>query len=239
MGSTIEFLAAWESLHNDHFNPVGSDRIKTLITGNSFRLSVNRWVEETNAFGIAAKAGRYGGTWAHRDIALQFCYWLSPVFQVYLVKEFQRLKSAEASVLNLDWSLRRELAKLNYPLHTEAVRNLIDRRRQLFPTPKSSEARVYAGEADVLNVAVFGMTATEWRAANPRSKGNIRDQATIEQLHVLANMESYNAILLRNGLDQWQRVNELTRTAAEQLKIFEEMNIAALSRLKRTDGLDA
>ncbi len=231
--STVEFLGIWEKLFNsDGFNSVEFEGIKNEAGTNTFALSPKRWAELTGAVGIASKTGRYGsGVFAHSDIAAHFCSWLSPEFYLLLIREFQRLKSLESD----DWQLRRELSKLNYPLHTEAVRGMIERKKALKPLPKQAEGPIYASEADVLNIAVFGMTAEDWRLANPGARGNIRDGASAIELHVLANMESYNAILIRNGLGQWQRINELTRTAAEQMKIFEEANIAAIRRLRAAD----
>lgn len=227
--NTIILLGAWEAKFNPNFNSVEFDGIKSEAGTNAFTLSPKRWIEQTNAIGIRAKGGRYStGTFAHKDIAFAFCYWLSPDFQLYVSWEFQRLKQLESS----DWQLRRELAKLNYPLQTEAVRTMIEEKRQIGAL-RTSEAPIYAAEADVLNMAVFGMTAEQWRTMRPDARGNLRDHASIIELHVLANMESYNAILIRNGWNQWQRINELTRTAAEQMRIFEETNIAAIQRLRR------
>lgn len=233
--STIEFLATWEGLFNPDFNSLEFDRIKTEAGLNTFSISVKKWVETTLAIGIHSKAGRFGaGVFAHNDIATHFCTWLSPEFHLLLIREFQRMKMLESD----DWQLRRELTKLNYPLHTEAVRSMIEQKKALRPMmPKSAEGPIYASEADVLNIAVFGMTAEDWRLQNPGARGNMRDSASIIELHILANMESYNAILIRNGLGQWQRINELTRTAAEQMTVFEEVNIAAIRRLRLSDGL--
>ncbi len=231
LGNTVEFLAAWESVHNPEFNPVGSDWIKTQITDNAYRLSVKTWLEKTSAIGITASAGRYGGTFAHRDIAVQFCYWLSPLFQVYLIKEFQRLKESEAAALNLEWKVRRELAKVNYGLHAHFVKSEIIDRWQVRP---SEEFLHYASEADLLNLALFGMTAAQWREANPElatKNGNIRDTATLAELTVLSNLESYNAILLRNGVDKESRFRELQRTAQQQLEVFESISQSAIKRL--------
>lgn len=227
--NSVEFLGVWERLFNPDFNSVEFEGIKNAAGSNTFHLSVKKWVEMTNAIGINSRTGRYGsGVFAHNDIAAHFCSWLSPEFQLLLIREFQRLKTLESG----EWQLRRELAKINYPLHTEAVKGLIDQKRTFQVLPKNAEGQIYASEADVLNIAVFGMTAEQWRTANPQARGNIRDNASIIELHVLANMESYNAILLRNGLNQWQRINELTRTAADQMKLFEETNIAAIRRLR-------
>ncbi len=227
--STLDFLGVWERLFNPDFNSIEFDGIKMEAGTNTFALSPKKWIETTGAIGITSKTGRYGaGVFAHDDIAAHFCSWLSPEFHLLLIREFQRLKSIESK----DWQLRRELSKINYPLHTEAVKNFIDEKRAVKHLPKLAEAPIYAGEADVLNMAVFGTTAEQWRAAHPEKRGNIRDHASIIELHVLANMESYNAILLRNGWNQWQRINELTRTAAEQMKIFEQTNISAIQRLR-------
>lgn len=231
LGNTVEFLAAWESVHNPEFNPVGSDWIKTQITDNAYRLSVKTWIEKTGAVGITASAGRYGGTFAHRDIAVQFCYWLSPLFQVYLIKEFQRLKENEAAALNLEWKVRRELAKVNYGLHTHFVKSEIIERWQVRP---SEEFLHYASEADLLNLALFGLTAAQWREANPElatKNRNIRDAATLAELTVLSNLESYNAILLRNGVDKESRFRELRRTAQQQLEVLESLAPSAMKGL--------
>ncbi len=231
--NTLLLLGAWEQRFNPDFKPVEFDGFKEEAGTNAFTLSPKRWIERTGAIGIRTKSGRYGGgTYAHKDLAFAFCHWLSPEFQLYVSWEFQRLKQLESQ----DWSLRREFAKLNYPLHTAAVQEVIEQQRSFRPISKSVEKQVYASEADALNVALFGITAEQWRNANPDSRGNIRDHASIIELHVLANMESYNAILLRNGHSQWQRINELTRTAAEQMKIFEETNIAAIRRLRTSAG---
>lgn len=227
--STVEFLGVWERLFNPDFNSIEFERIKNEAGANTFALSPKKWNDLTGAIGISSRAGRYGaGVYAHNDIAAHFCSWLSPEFQLLLIREFQRLKTLESG----EWQLRRELTKINYPLHTEAVKGFIERKRAFQPISKNAEGQIYASEADVLNIAVFGMSAEQWREANPDARGNIRDSASIIELHVLANMESYNAILLRNGLNQWQRINELTRTAAEQMKLFEETNIAAIRRLR-------
>jgi hypothetical protein len=212
---TIEFLGAWEGLHNPRFNPIEFDRIRSEAGVNSFVLSVKRWTEETGAIGIRSSAGRYGGTSAHADIAFGFAYWISPVFQLYVSKEFQRLKQVEQGTLA--WNLRRELAKVNYDLHTQAVRDVL--LPKLLPKRKM-EGVVYASEADVLNMALFGMTAREWQAANPNQKGNMRDQASIEQLTVLANLESLNAVLIADGLPQYERLEKLNAVAVHQMRVL-------------------
>lgn len=218
LGSTVEFLGVWEQLHNPNFNPVGFDRIKMSLTSNTFRLSAKKWTEETNAIGIVAKAGRYGGTYAHRDIAIQFCYWLSPTFQIYLIKEFQRLNSERRE--SLQWDVRRLLTKVNYHIHANAVR------QSLVPVINwhtKTEGFYFASEADVLNVAVFGMTAAEWRAAYPQLEGNMRDHATPEQLIILANLEAINAALIRDGLSQDERAMKLNEIAVYQMEILSSL----------------
>lgn len=223
LGSTVEFLGAWEQIHNLDFNSVGYDRIKTSLTSNTFRLSVKKWLEETSAVGITAKSGRYGGTYAHRDIAIQFCYWLSPTFQIYLIKEFQRLKDDESDRLKLDWNLKRTLAKVNYRIHTDAVKTY------LIP-PKFSETKVeglyYASEADILNLALFGVTAKQWREDNAELKGNIRDHATTEQLLVLSNLENLNAEFIKLGMDKETRLSRLNETAIHQIGLFVGIDIS-------------
>jgi hypothetical protein len=214
---TIEFLGVWEKLHNPDFNPIEFDKIKNEAGLNRFILSAKNWIKATNAIGIQSKAGRYGGTFAHRDIALGFCYWLSPPFQLYLIKEFQRLKKIEAQQKqdSLEWSLKRLLTKINYSIHTDAIKET------LIP-PRLAQSKtsglVYASEADLLNMALFGMTVKEWRLQNTDAKGNIRDYATTEQLLVLANLEAINAELIRQGLEQDERVIRLNEAAITQMR---------------------
>lgn len=218
--STIEYLGLWEQLHNPDFNPYGFAGIKEKTGSNSYYISIHQWVTETNAKGLVSKPGRYGGTFAHKDIAIQFCYWLNPTFQLYLIKEFQRLKEAESSQLQLQWSLRRELAKANFYIHSDAVReNLVP----ILDWNTKREAIQQASEADLLNLALFGMTAKEWRAQNPEAKGNMRDQASIEQLLVLANLESLNAEFIRLGYDRDQRVRLLHKAAQTQMEVMAKL----------------
>lgn len=210
---TIEFLAVWERINNPSFNSVEFDRIRLEAGTNRFRLSVKRWMDSVQGIGVIAKAGRYGGTFAHRDIAFEFGSWLSPEFKLYLITEFQRYKQAEAQ-RGLDWNVRRTLTKVQYRVHTDAVK------AHLVPptlSPKDA-AFVYANEADVLNKALFGMTAAEWKRANPGAKGNIRDQATMEQLVVLSSLESQNALLIEQQLPQAQRLQMLNNLARAQLQ---------------------
>lgn len=222
LGSTVEFLGAWEQIHNSSFNPVGYDRIKMSLTSNTFRLSVKKWLEETSAVGIIAKSGRYGGTYAHRDIAIQFCYWLSPTFQIYLIKEFQRLKEDESDRLKLDWNLKRTLAKVNYRIHTDAIKTY------LLPPQLTTniEGLYYANEADLLNLALFGVTAKQWRETSPEVKGNIRDHATTEQLLILSNLENLNAEFIKLGMDKQARLKRLNETAIHQMSLFIGTNLS-------------
>ena len=226
--NTLEFLSVWEKLNNPNFNYVEFDLIKGEAGLNSFRISAKQWVEKTNAIGIIAKAGRYGGTYAHKDIALEFCSWISPEFKLYLIKEFQRLKEEESKTYNLDWQVRRTLAKLNYRIHTDAIK------QNLIPPSieKIQEKIIYVNEADVLNKAVFGITAQEWRSQNPEKIGNIRDYAEIEQLIVLANIESINAILIQKGFSQDERLLELNQIAISQMiSLLKNPNVKQLKKL--------
>ncbi|MCL2160967.1 MAG: KilA-N domain-containing protein [Betaproteobacteria bacterium] len=210
---TIEFLAVWERLHNPGFNSVEFDRIRLEAGTNRFRLSVKRWTENVGGIGVIARAGRYGGTFAHRDIAFEFGSWLSPEFKLYLITEFQRFKQAEA-VRGLDWDVRRTLAKVQYRVHTDAVK------AHLIPPQLSAKDAgfVYANEADVLNKAIFGMTAAEWKKVNPDTKGNMRDNATIEQLVVLSSLESQNALMIQQGVSQENRLTMLNNLARAQIQ---------------------
>lgn len=212
--NTVEYLGIWESVYNPNFNYGEFATIKSQAGLNSYKLSVKEWVDKTNAIGLKAAAGRYGGTYAHPDIAFEFGMWISPQFKIYLVKEFQRLKDEENNRLKLDWNLQRTLAKVNYQIHTDAIKeNLIPQE-----ITKQQVSFVYANEADLLNVALFGITAKEWRDSNPDKTGNIRDYATLEQLVVLSNMESVNALLIRQGLPQSERLLQLNKVAITQMK---------------------
>lgn len=218
--STIEYIGEWEALYNPDFNYTDFGTIKNAAGSNNFVLSVKNWIEATNAMGITAKAGRYGGTYAHKDIAFHFGMWISPKFQLLLVKEYQRLKEDENDRLKLEWSLQRTLAKVNYQIHTDAIKeNLIPK-----AITKQQASFVYANEADLLNVALFGITAKEWRDSNPDTSGNVRDYATLEQLVVLSNMESINALLIRQGLPQIERLIQLNKVAITQMKSLLESN---------------
>jgi hypothetical protein len=217
--STIEYLGEWEALYNPNFNYTDFGTIKNNAGSNNFVLSVKNWIEATGAIGISAKAGRYGGTYAHKDIAFQFGMWISPKFQLLLIKEYQRLKDDESDRLNLQWNFQRTLAKVNYHIHTDAIKeNLIP--KNITPAQKNF---IYANEADLLNVALFGKTAKEWRDDNStdtvsEKKGNIRDEATIEQLVILSNIESINAMLIHQNLAQAERLEKLNEIAITQMK---------------------
>ena len=213
--NTIEFLGIWEKVHNPSFNYVEFDIIKSQAGLNSYRLSAKEWMTKTNAIGIIAKTGRYGGTYAHKDIAFEFAMWISPEFKVYLIQDFQRLKEEEQK--QLGWSVKRELAKINYHIHTDAIKeNLVPEELDQY-----HRSLIYANEADVLNVALFGMTAKEWREANPDLKGNIRDYANINQLICLSNMDNLNAVFINKGMPQRDRLIELNKIAIQQMKVLE------------------
>lgn len=223
--TTIEFLGIWEHLHNPDFNPIEFDGFRKQAGLNSFVLSAKQWIEKTGAIGLVSKAGRYGGTYAHKDIAFEFASWISVEFKLYLIKEFQRLKEAEYK--QLGWDIRRNLAKINYRIHTDAIKE------NLIPAALTGAQinLVYATEADVLNMALFGMTAKEWRQVNPNLKGNIRDYADVTQLVCLSNLENLNAHLINDGVSQAKRLEKLNEIAIHQMKL-----LADDSRIKRFDG---
>ena len=230
--STIEYLGEWEALYNPDFNYTEFGTIKNEAGSNNFVLSVKNWIEATNAIGLTAKAGRYGGTYGHKDIAFHFGMWISPKFQLLLVKEYQRLKEDESDRLKLQWNFQRTLAKVNYKIHTDAIKE------NLIPNKLSSQqtAIIYANEADVLNIALFGKTAKQWREENPNEKGlpagkagNIRDFATIQQLVVLSNLESINAMLIHQDISQKDRLIQLNKMAITQMKsLVENINLKKL-----------
>ncbi|WP_277012639.1 KilA-N domain-containing protein [Capnocytophaga granulosa] len=212
--STIEYIGEWEALYNPNFNYTEFGTIKNAAGSNNFVLSVKNWIEATNAIGLKAKAGRYGGTYAYKDIAFHFGMWISPKFQLLLVKEYQRLKEDENNRLKLEWNLQRTLSKVNYHIHTDAIKeNLIPKKISV----KQAQF-IYADEADLLNMALFGITAKEWRERNPDKKGNIRDEASLEQLVVLSNLESINALLIGQKISQSERLIQLNKTAIDQMK---------------------
>jgi hypothetical protein len=216
--NTIEFIGMWEEIYNPNFNSPEFEGIKNAAGLNRFALSVKQWIEKTNSIGIIAKAGRYGGTYAHKDIAFEFASWVSPQFKLYLLKEFQRLKEKEQKAIG--WNAKRELARINYHIHTDAIKH------NLIPTeltPKQTSI-IYANEADVLNMALFGITAAEWHKINPDLKGNIRDYATINELICLSNMENLNAVFINDGFLQHERLIKLNQIAIRQMKLLMETN---------------
>lgn len=224
--NTIEYLGIWENLYNPDFNPLEFEGFRKEAGLNAFTLSPSKWVDSTNAKGILVKSGRYGGTYAHKDIAFKFASWISVEFELYFIKEFQRLKEEEQKLLG--WSAKRELAKINYKIHTDAIKqNLIP--VEITPAQKSF---IYADEADMLNVAMFGMTAKQWREQNPDLKGNIRDYASINQLICLSNMENLNAVFINDGLPQGERLEKLNKIAIQQMKVLENIE----DRKFLTDG---
>jgi KilA-N domain len=229
--NTIEFLAVWEQLNNPSFNSPEFGGIRNEAGTNRFVMSAKQWIERTNAIGIIASAGRYGGTYAHKDIALEFCSWLSPEFKLLLIKEFQRLKIEEAERTNIEWDVKRMVSKANYRIHTDAIKDNI--------VPKlTSEDRkkwVYAEEADILNLILFGKTAKQWQQDNPTlvlQGGNIRDYANLHELTVLSNLESINALLIKQGMDKKNRISLLHQTAIEQIKSLQSLQNYTLDRLK-------
>ena len=228
--NTIEFLGLWETLHNPNFNRVQFDTFKNEAGLNRFVMTPSKWIDLTGAIGIITKAGRYGsGTYAHSDIAMEFASWISSEFKLYLMKDYRRLKYDENSRLSLSWNLNREISKLNYRVHTDAIQ------QNLLPSEltKEQQSYVYADEADVLNVALFGMTAAQWRAQNQGNKGNIRDYASIQQLLVLANLESYNALLIEQHQPQSSRLQSLRDMAIKQLQTLSALDISGLPQLPK------
>ena len=220
--NTIEYLGVWEELNNPNFNSPEFGGIKNEAGVNRFYMSVKQWIERTNAIGIVSKVGKYGGTYAHKDIAFHFAMWISPIFQLYIVKEYQRLKELESNQYNLEWNVKRILSKANYHIHTDAVKNYI------LPTLSDlKEAFVYADEADLLNLAMFGCTAKQWKAANPERalKGeNIRDIASINELAILSNIESLNASLIKNNVAKEERFKILVETIKEQRAVLDKVD---------------
>ena len=227
--NTIEFVGLWEKLNNPNFKLLEFEGFKKEAGLNGFVLSPQKWINATNAIGIISKSGRNGGTFAHADIAFEFASWISPEFKLYIIKDYQRLKSDESHVKAIDWSLKREIAKTNYRIHTDAIKeNLIPPNLS-----KQQTAFTYASEADVINMALFGMTAKEWRKVNPGAKGNIRDVATIEQLIVLANLENLNAVFIREGMSQEERLWRLNNIAVYQMNSILSGNLKSIETLKK------
>ncbi len=225
--NTIEFLAVWEELHNPDFNRVQFEAVRNEAGLNRFVMTPTKWLDLTNAIGIVSKAGRYGGTYAHSDIAMSFATWISPEFQLYIMKDYRRLKQDENSRLSLDWNLNREISKLNYRIHTDAIKDFL-----ILPELTTEQiSYAYANEADLLNVALFGKTAKQWRSQNSDKKGNIRDYATLQQLLVLSNMESANALMIEQGKKQPERLQFLRKFAIRQLQTLQNININNLPKL--------
>ncbi len=225
---TIEFLGLWESIHNPNFKGVEFDAFKKEAGSNAFTLSPQRWIDSTNAIGIVSKSGRYGGgTFAHTDIAMEFASWISPEFKLYIIQDYKRLKSDENSKLSLGWNLNREISKINYKIHTDAIKEYL-----LHDLTNEQLSYKYATEADMLNVALFNKTAKQWQAENKDLKGNQRDFASLNELLVLANMESYNAILISKGVEQKERMIELRKLARTQLLSLEKLNNTNIKKLE-------
>ena len=223
----IQFLGLWESMHNPDFKPIEFDRFRKEAGSNAFTLSPQKWIEKTNATGIVSKSGRYGGTFAHSDIAMEFASWISPEFKLYIIRDYKRLKSDENSRLSLGWNLNREISKINYKIHTDAIKEYL-----LKDLTNEQLSYKYASEADMLNAALFNKRAKQWREENPDLKGNMRDYASLNELLVLANMESYNAILIGKGMDQKERMIELRKLARNQLMSIEKLNNAGIKSLE-------
>ena len=224
---TIEFLGLWESLNNMNFNSVEFDRLKSEAGYNSFTLSPKKWVEKTGAIGIISKGGRYGGAFAHTDIAFEFASWISAEFKMYVIQDYKRLKSDENSKLSLGWNLNREISKINYKIHTDAIEEYL-----LKDLTSEQLSYKYASEADMLNVALFNKRAKQWREENPDLKRNMRDYASLNELLVLANMESYNAVLIGKGMEQKERMIELRKLARTQLMSIEKLNNTGIKSLE-------
>lgn len=218
--NSIEFLGLWETIHNPNFNSIEFDGFKNKAGANSFTLTPKKWIQSTNATGIISKSGRYGGTYAHKDIAFEFTSWLSPQFKLYLIIEYQRLKEIESNKFNLEWNVKRILSKTNYQIHTDAIKkHIIPKNNYL----KTKEWLIYAEEADLLNVALYGCTAKDWRKANPnhsKKKLNIRDFSSINELVVLSNLENINALMIGNNIEKYARFEQLVKTATSQIKLL-------------------
>ena len=223
----IQFLGLWESMHNPDFKPIEFDRFRNEAGSNAFTLSPQKWIEKTNAIGIVSKSGRYGGTFAHSDIAMEFASWISPEFKLYIIQDYKRLKSDENSKLSLGWNLNREISKINYKIHTDAIKEYL-----LKDLTNEQLSYKYASETDMLNVALFNKRAKQWREENPELKGNMRDYASLNELLVLANMESYNAVLIGKSMDQKERMIELRKLARTQLMSIEKLNNTGIKSLE-------
>ena len=228
---TIEFLGLWETIHNPNFKGVEFDSFRKEAGTNAFTLSPQRWIENTNAIGIVSKSGRGGGTFAHPDIAMEFASWISAEFKLYLIQDYKRLKSDENSKLSLGWNLNREISKINYKIHTDAIKEYL-----LKDLTNEQLSYKYASEADMLNVALFNKRAKQWREENPDLKGNMRDYASLNELLVLANMESYNAILIGKGMEQKERMIELRKLARTQLISLEKLGDSGIKKLEEKNN---
>ena len=226
--NTLEYIGLWEILNNPNFNRVQFDTFKNEAGLNRFTMTPQKWIDLTNAIGIISKSGRYGGTFAHKDIAFKFASWLSAEFELYIIKDYQRLKDDENSKLSLNWNLNREISKINYKIHTDATKTYL-----LGDLTKEQLSYKYASEADMLNVALFNKRAKEWREENPKLKGNIRDYASLNELLILANMESYNAILIEKGIKQKERMIELRNLARTQLLSLENISNIDIKKLEK------
>jgi hypothetical protein len=231
--NTVAFMGLWENLHNPNFTCLEFEAIKNEAGSNGFVLTPKRWIEATDAIGIVSKAGRYAATYAHKDIAFEFASWISPEFKLYIIEEYQRLKASEYSRLSLNWNLNREIAKLNYRVHTDSIKD------NLIP-PQLTEKQIlytYASEADLLNVVLFGKTAKQWREKNNRKQGSIRDEASIYQLLILSNMESYNAILIKQGKSQAERMKLLRELAVQQMSTLSRLDVSRLPGMEASNDV--
>ena len=225
--NTLEFIRLWEALNNENFNRVQFNTFRNESGLNRFTMTPQKWIDSTNAIGIISKAGRYGGTYAHYDIAMEFASWLSPEFKLYIIQDYKRLKSDENSKLSLSWNINREISKINYKIHTEAIKEYL-----LSDLTNEQLSYKYANEADMLNVALFNKHSKQWREENPGLKGNIRDYSSLNELLVLSNMESYNAILISKGIEQKERMIELRKLAKSQLLALEKLNSTGIKKLE-------
>lgn len=225
--NTLEFIGLWEVLNNTNFNRVQFDTFRNEAGLNRFSMTPSKWIESTNAIGIVSKAGRYGGTYAHYDIAMEFASWLSPEFKLYIVQDYKRLKTDENSKLSVSWNIHREISKINYKIHTDAIKEYL-----LKDLTNEQLSFKYASEADMLNVALFNKTAKEWREENQDLKGNMRDYASLNELLVLANMESYNAVLIGKGIEQKERMVELRNLARTQLISLKKLDDSGINKLE-------
>lgn len=225
--NTLEYIGLWEVLNNPDFNRVQFDTFRNEAGLNRFTMTPQKWIDSTNAIGIISKAGRYGGTYAHYDLALEFASWISPEFKLYIIQDYKRLKSDENSKLSLNWNLNREISKINYKIHTDAIKEHL-----LKDLTSEQLSYKYASETDILNVALFNKRAKQWREENPNLKGNMRDYASLNELLVLANMESYNAVLISKGIEQKERMIELRNVARTQLMSIKRLNNAGLRNLE-------